>query len=539
MLRKLKIKYKILILVFIITSASVGVYTTYSYKFSREAEMKQIDSLLLAIGNGTNNLVGEEYHERITDASSLTQEEYAVYAHKLTDYAHRVNAKYVYSYVEHQGEMHFTSSSLNEDDIKNNKVDPFFFRYNDSEDPLLVQNQYYVPFRTGQPHYAEYRDFYGPVRSIFIPFRTKSGKPYIVAVDYSIGYVETRLNNVRNFFILIGVAIFLGAILVAYLLIVKLSEPINKLAETTHELITNDFCLSDKTQNYLVKFSTDFKDEVGELSGAFLTMQRSLQKYLKELQETTAIKERIESEIQIASQIQLNMVPREFPPFPDKKGFDIFATMKPAKMVGGDLYNYFFIDDRHLCFTIGDVSGKGVPAALFMAITNTLLKALSQGSLSPSLIMENINRELCRENDQSMFVTLLLGILDIGTGEIQFANAGHNPPILMRDKVWPEYLKLKPGIAAGVFEEAVYQTETLTLGSNDSLLLYTDGVTEAMDVRGVLYNEQRLKELVEGVGAGNTVGLVQAIMEDLARYSTGAEQSDDITILNLRYNRPC
>ena len=168
------------------------------------------------------------------------------------------------------------------------------------------------------------------------------------------------------------------------------------------------------------------KDEVGRLADSFSHMKNSLKQYIKELTETTAAKERIESELKVAHDIQMSLLPKLFP---ERKEFDIYATLEPAREVGGDLYDFSLLEEDRLFFLVGDVSGKGVPAALFMAVAKTLLNRLAERCTDPSLVLTQVNKELCRENESSMFVTLFCGLLDFKTGDLLFSNAGHNPPL--------------------------------------------------------------------------------------------------------------
>src|SRR5262245_47368001 len=202
-------------------------------------------------------------------------------------------------------------------------------------------------------------------------------------------------------------------------------------------------------------------------------------------------KERMEETLKLAHDIQMSMVPKIFPPFPDRSEFDIFATLAPAKEVGGDFYDFFFIDDDHLCFTVGDVSGKGVPASLFMAVTKTLFRATARIGSTPSEILARLNAAICRANESCMFVTLFCGILNIRTGQVDYGNGGHNPPYyLHQDGVSP--LEKLGGIVLGLVEQTLYASGRLVLRPGEALLLYTDGVTEAMDSRERLYSDQRL-----------------------------------------------
>jgi sigma-B regulation protein RsbU (phosphoserine phosphatase) len=263
-------------------------------------------------------------------------------------------------------------------------------------------------------------------------------------------------------------------------------------------------------------------------------MQKSLNEYVVNLEKTTILKERIESELRIARDIQMGILPKLFPAFPDYDEFDIFASLESAKEVGGDLYDFFFIDPHHFCFLVGDVSGKGVPAAFFMAITKTLIKVIAEREMQPHLIMEKVNNDLAEDNDSCMFVTLFLAILDIRTGDVSYSSAGHNPPVLFT-KSKTSYLESQNEPIAGAMQDVKYSTQQLTLAVGDTLFLYTDGVTEAMNKKQELYSDERLLEFLTGIEAQNAEDMIVQVNRSVAAFADGAEQSDDITMLALTY----
>lgn len=275
-------------------------------------------------------------------------------------------------------------------------------------------------------------------------------------------------------------------------------------------------------------------DEVGELADCFVHMRDSLRRYIRSLTETTAQKERIESELRIARDIQMGILPKLFPAFPEHEEFDVFASIEPAKEVGGDLYDFFFIDERHFCFLVGDVSDKGVPAAFFMAVTKTLLKAVAAPGKSPGEILRRVNDDLSEDNDSCMFVTLFLAILDVGSGEIHYASAGHNPPVVL-DREGAHFLPPLNEPMAGAMPGLEYTTRSMRLERGDMLFLYTDGVTEAMDREKRLYSEARLLELLSGLRDRGVDEVVRTVNGSIKTFTGGAQQSDDITMLAFKF----
>lgn len=244
---------------------------------------------------------------------------------------------------------------------------------------------------------------------------------------------------------------------------------------------------------------------------------------------------RMGDELSIGRQIQMSMIPLTFPRFPEHKDLDVWAHIRPAREVGGDFYDFFFIGDRYFAFVIADVSGKGVPAALLMAVTKTLLKARAQDTQSSARIIEATNKELSQNNDECMFITAFFGIIDIATGTLTYTNAGHNPPYLIRTDGTVQSLRELHGPMIGVMEGTAYEETEVRLRVDDKLLLYTDGVTEAFDSAKELYGEARLASFVEHSSALGTRYLVESLVEDVDAFAGGEEQSDDITVFCLRY----
>ncbi|MCL6612829.1 MAG: SpoIIE family protein phosphatase [Peptococcaceae bacterium] len=255
---------------------------------------------------------------------------------------------------------------------------------------------------------------------------------------------------------------------------------------------------------------------------------------LKE-RETEARKKRIEGELQVAREIQLGIVPKIFPPFPNRTEFDLHAVLEPAREVGGDLYDFFLLNEDTLCFLVGDVSGKGVPASLFMAVTKTLLKARAHEEQTPEGILGGVNNELCAENESNMFVTVFLGLLHIPTGRVTCSNAGHNSPFILRKDGSLEKLPKMRGIALGVMDSFIFASHSFTMQNGDTILLYTDGINEAMNPEGELFGEERLAEVIRNHSHAGAAGLTNGLINAVRAFAGRAEQSDDITVLALRY----
>ena len=309
-------------------------------------------------------------------------------------------------------------------------------------------------------------------------------------------------------------------------------SPIHELADGVREIASG---------NLEKKLSINTGNEIEHLAICFNVMTDELQNQMKNLAQVTADKERISTELSVATNIQESMLPRIFPPFPEKKEFDIFATMHPAKEVGGDFYDFYMLDENHVMITIADVSGKGVPAALFMVIAKTILKnfALTMGGgkdLAP--LVSCTNDQLCQNNDAMMFVTAFVGLLNIKTGHFTYVNAGHNPPLVYRMKENKfTYMDVKRNFVLGGMDELSFKGQELTLEPGDKLFLYTDGVTEALNEADELYGEERLIKALNTAGADrlNLQELLATVQKSLALHVGEAAQSDDITMLALSY----
>jgi serine phosphatase RsbU (regulator of sigma subunit)/C4-dicarboxylate-specific signal transduction histidine kinase len=262
----------------------------------------------------------------------------------------------------------------------------------------------------------------------------------------------------------------------------------------------------------------------------------SIVRSLENLAATVAEKERIEADLRIARDIQASVLPRSFPAFPDRKDFDIFALMEPAREVGGDFYDFFLINENRLCFIIGDVSGKGIPAALFMMVTQILLKTLALSDLSPDEVLFRANNMISSENEQGMFVTILCAMLNTETGEVEIANAGHNPPLIHRGSgAGFEFIALPESIVLGPIEGARFSSLKVALKPGDVIFFYTDGVTEAMNPRSEFFSEERLKTTLSSLQDRQIVDLVSGVRDAVRNFAQGAPQSDDITMLALQY----
>lgn len=359
--------------------------------------------------------------------------------------------------------------------------------------------------------------FYAPVE--------RTGWSVAVACTYD--DIFAGVDRIRNRIVIIAAAGLLLLLVFCLYTIRQLVHPLTRLANSIRNIAQGDLMtpLPPLGKRH---------DEMGMLYDSFGYMQHSLSEYMKELAATTANKERIESELRIASEIQMEMIPKIFPPFPERKDIDLFATILPAKAVGGDLYD-FFVENDCLFFTVADVSGKGIPASLLMVVTRSLFRTMASHLKTPAAILSSLNDALSESNESGMFVTMFLGVLHLKTGVLAYCNAGHNPPVFFTQQEQAHFLQVTPNIPLGLFHGFNYTEQELTLTADASLFLYTDGVTEAENPDKQLFSEERLLKELDRLSDGTPTFIVNQMMEAIHSHAAGAEQSDDITMLCLHY----
>ncbi len=332
-------------------------------------------------------------------------------------------------------------------------------------------------------------------------------------------------NRLQTTVVGIALAGLLIMLLVFGRIVGKELRPLRRLASQTEAIASGyfDMVLPDSKHT----------DEIGQLTHSFVDMQQSLVSYIDELKKTTTMKATIESELKVASDIQMSMVPRLFPAFPNRKDIDLFASMTPAKEVGGDLYD-FFVQDERLYFCVGDVSGKGVPASLFMAVTRNLFRIVAQQGHSPSEVAEQINLILTEDNETGMFVTMFIGMADLQTGRLDFCNCGHNPPIVDGQFIHIE----NSNQPLGLWEDAPFVGESVDDFRGKQMLLYTDGLNEAENHEKEVLGENRLLELMADTSKLSSKEVVEMLKESVDAHRSGAYPNDDLTLMCLKIYSP-
>ncbi len=363
------------------------------------------------------------------------------------------------------------------------------------------------------------------------PILDENGKA-IAEIQYILDMREVRayLNSFLYTMLFIALAIVAIALII-YIIFVRrvVIMPIGKLAKFTQNI--TDSGVFEKQR---IEILTG--DEIESLSRSFNFMLEELENYITNLSKVTAEKERIGAELDVAKHIQSSMLPCIFPAFPERCEFDIYATMDPAKEVGGDFYDFFMVDDRHLAMVIADVSGKGVPAALFMVIAKTLIKDHTQPNADLGKVFSKVNELLCESNSEGLFVTAFEGVLDLQTGEFRFVNAGHEMPFICKKGGVYEPYQIRPGFVLAGMEGMRYKSGVMMLEPGDKVFQYTDGVTEATDVNNQLYGMERLKNILNKNTNATPIELLPEVKKDIDAFVGDAPQFDDITMICMEYN---
>lgn len=344
---------------------------------------------------------------------------------------------------------------------------------------------------------------------------------------------EKRNAYTRNMIIVLLIIVFVVVIAQSRYLRMVLITPIKKITEEASR-----FASENNLPETRISDVVRSRDEIGYLAESISNMEEDIVRNVNALTSATAEKERISTELNLATRIQADMLPNIFPAFPERKELDIFASMNPAKEVGGDFYDYYFVDDDHLCLVMADVSGKGVPAALFMMASMITIANHAKIGKSPSQILYDTNMSLSENNREDMFVTVWIGILEISTGRLTAANAGHEYPVI-RDADGKFTLMKDPhGVVLGVYPGTKYKDYEVQLSPGSMLFLYTDGVPEAVNRYNKEYGTDRMTDALNAQGPDATPSdMVSAVRKDLDKFVDGADQFDDITMMCVEYRR--
>lgn len=411
-----------------------------------------------------------------------------------------------------------------------------------TEFPPDVAQKYLEFYRNSKPGefwYYPNKTEWGSVYTTSVVVRTSAGKPLgVLSVDINMTDIDATM---RVYPIRIFIAGFIFAVIFILIMLLWLNRrvihPLKRLQHSASDFVQK----ANGADIDSLKFSDpdiQTKDEIQSLASSLISMASDTKDYMQKLLVETKELERISTDLNVATKIQADMLPRIEKEFSNRKDFELAATMTPAKEVGGDFYDFFFIDDDHLALVMADVSGKGVPAALFMAISKTIIKNRALfGSLPlPSEVLQDANNQLCEGNDASLFVTVWLGILDLNTGILKAANAGHEYPAVRQPDKPFELIKDKHGIVLAGLEGTKYKDYEIVLEKGSTLFIYTDGVPEATDANEKLFELERLEKALNINPAATPDELLSNVRGEVDKFVGDAPQFDDLTMLALKYN---
>lgn len=401
----------------------------------------------------------------------------------------------------------------NKDFILNKTLFEIALYYNDSLTLQAVHDM--VDGKRGMVEYN-----YGEERFLFYAPIQATGWSAIVSCMHS--DIFAKVYDMRTKVMMVAIPGLILLVILCYLLIRYMMHPLNEFAHSAMEIARGNFSVKLPHRNNSYEMKTLYK--------SFSFLQNSLQNYIDELQLATINKERIESELRIARDIQMGMVPKIFPPFPEREDVDLYAKLIPAKEVGGDLYD-FFIENNKLHFIIGDVSGKGVPASLVMSVTCRLFRTVASSIHEPSGIMKALNDALSESNESNMFCTAFVGVMDFNTGVLKYCNAGHNPPVIIDAEGNTTMLPVIPNLALGIWKDFDFEDQEIKIEKGSNIFLYTDGVTESESINKELFGEKRMLECLAKYHSKSPRIIVEEMLNAIKTHAVNAEQNDDITIL--------
>jgi sigma-B regulation protein RsbU (phosphoserine phosphatase) len=527
--RRFGLRPQLLLLLFTLNLISAVAYSYMLYTIDRREIIAGIDDRLNTAAHAVRAIIPSGFHRRIHGPNDITPEEFDRLQQRLSRFADQADLVYVYSYMRFGTRIHTVATSATPREMAEGTQVRFFTRYDTAPEKL------YRSFDDKQVRFDEYEDSFGRFRSIYLPIRSRDGRIHVIGADIALDSLDERLTHALRISILIGLGTFVLAMVVGSLVINRITAPLVRLTSYTRNIEERSFQSNEDEMIAMQAISGSRRDEVGSLAEAMSGMISRLQRYLIEIQAATAARERVEGELSAARDIQIGMVPRRFPPFPDRDDIDIYALLEPAKEVGGDLYNYVMIDENRLFFVIGDVSGKGVPAALFMAMTSTLFKANALSAVSTAELMARVNAELARDNAANLFVTAFAGIIDLRDGTVAYSDAGHEAPFLLRADGAVSRLTKPEGMALGIFDDAEFDGATVKLDTGDALILFTDGVSEATRDDEAQFTVEGIVEALSDMPADRTARSIAIGLADrVGAFVGSAPQFDDIAILVVR-----
>lgn len=526
---RLKIVLAILLLVLVLSTAIVCVsYFTY-----RNTMNEHYETLGNNVARTAISLFDDEKMEKFTDGvfnpdeNVMQTEDYQNVISLLKDIKNSNDVMYLYMIYPTQTGSYFLFDT---DESEEGCPYGYFMEYYEGSFDSIVDD---LVQGNNVPAVISDED-YGWIISISYPYKNAENKLLgYVCADISMDeVVRDRQNYLFGTLIILASVTIIFAVLYYILFNFVFVRPIKKMANAASQFVSGG--QDGQMTSSIASLSINTHDELMLLCDSLKSMEQNIFDYIANLKDVTAEKERIGAELDVARHIQSSMLPCIFPAFPERREFDIYATMTPAKEVGGDFYDFFMVDESHLAIVMADVSGKGVPAALFMVIGKTLIKDHTTPNCDLGEVFAKVNKLLCESNSEGLFITAFEGVLDLISGEFRFVNAGHEMPYISRNNQFvPE--KIRAGFVLAGFEETRYKAGVLQLNEGDKLFQYTDGVTEATNIENQLFGKERLQNSLTQNITKSPKEICEGVKQSIDDFVGDAPQFDDITMLCLEF----
>ena len=514
--------------IIVFTLASLFANIVFDFFAVKKILSETYDTFLTQIAyTGASYFKGDKLEKFAQDG--LKSEEYKDTLIKLANLTENTDISFLYVVIPEMPDCKYKTYVFNVVNTKlRNKFNPYHAGYKEDTSDSSAARFKRLMEKGGMEIDSSMFSQTGARTRVSLALRNSTGKKVgVICVEKQMDTVTSVLKNyIRIDLLYAPIVSLLFFICFGAFISKKFVRPIVCITKEAKGFASHDAHFSDKLKQI------HSNDEIETLARAIEKMGIDIQVYIKDLMRVTTEKERISAELSVASGIQSGMLPKNFSPYPDHHGIQLYASMIPAKEVGGDFYDFFWTRKNKLWLVMGDVSGKGVPAAMFMVIAKALIRNEATLEYEPSEICERVNNQLCAENEQGLFVTCWLGCIDLSTGQMKFANAAHNPPVLYDGDSY-KFLEQKSGIMLAAMEGSQYVQHEIQLKKGSRLFIYTDGVTEAQNKDGALFGESLLLGALAKTAALSAKETVQFVNEEVERFAGGADQADDITVLSF------
>jgi sigma-B regulation protein RsbU (phosphoserine phosphatase) len=524
--RSWTLQRQILLLLVAINVAATTLACGWAYYQQRVGYLHGIDRALLGAAGAADELLPDDFTQRVQAGAAIRLGEETEAERRLALLARHLDLTCLACVVQRDGRLQYVLKSAASATAAAQGLIPVAER--DATAGLLAA------LADGATRLEEHDDPIGRLRSVYVPVRPSPQAPvaYVLVAGVSVQHIYADLHETLAQTALMGTVVCGLSLLLAWGLSRRVARPLATLGGHMASIADHDFQMQDAERRQVAELARSRLHEVSCLADTFCRMEGRLRQYLAERDAQLAERERAASDLRIAHDIQVSLLRKDLPCCAE---LETFATVVPAKEVGGDFYDVVPMDDGRLLIVVADVSGKGVPGGMFMAVTKTLLDLARDQLGSPESIAMFLNDRLAAENDALMFVTMFLGILDTETGELQYTNAGHNPPYVLRDAGTIERLAGKHGMALAIAGGVPYAASSVQLLPGDGLFLYSDGVTESQDIDGRLLTDARLESVLRPLAALPATTVAQGVIEEVRQHQGAAPQADDITVVCVRW----